>query len=237
MQHSRLSAAILGTALAIGLIGAGAMLADAVIRFKTMDRYVSVKGLAQREVPANLAIWPLSFNVNGNDLMQVQEQLARNMEIIETYLAEQGFESEEVGRAAPQITDYQAQGYSGGNVPLARYSAKGSVTVHTSKVQSVVAAMAASAELVSRGVVLIQDWERRSQFFFTGLNDIKPEMIAEATRNARAAASQFAHDSGSDVGTIRRANQGLFSISDRDPNTPQIKKVRVVTTVDYFLED
>lgn len=237
MQVSRSSAAIFGLCVIVGLVVSSALMADALRAFKAAERYVTVKGLAQREVRADLAIWPLSFSVAGNDLAQVQRDLETMTGTIETFLAGQGFKLEEVTRAAPQLVDHQSQGYNSGNAPMARYSAKGAVTLHTSEVERVVAAMAGSGELVSSGVVLIQDWERRPQFFYTKLNDIKPDMIAEATVGARAAADQFARDSGSGVGKIRRASQGLFSISDRDPNTAQIKKVRVVTTVDYFLED
>lgn len=236
MQTPR-SAAVLGCLLALGLVAAAWLLAGALVEVKSAERFVTVKGLAQREVDADLAIWPLSFTVTGNDLLDVQRRMSANADAIRAFLRERGFTADEMGMAPPRITDHQAQGYGGGNAPLFRYSASGAVTVHTGKVGAVMQAMSDSGELVSRGVVLVQDWERRPQFFFTGLNDIKPEMIAEATRNAREAADQFARDSGSEVGSIRRAVQGLFTISDRDSGTPQVKTVRVVTTVDYFLRD
>jgi hypothetical protein len=237
MQTNRTpAAAVLGIFLALGIMGGAWLFADAIAGFKAADRYVTVKGLAEREVDADLAIWPLSYNVAGDDLLAVQRELAENAAAIRAFLLARGFEEGELGVAPPRITDLQAQ-YSGGNPPRFRYSANGAVTVHTPKVREVLAAMSESGELVSSGVVLVQDWERRPQFFYTGLNAIKPEMIADATTNAREAAAQFARDSGSEVGNIRRAVQGLFSISDRDANTPQVKKIRVVTTVDYFLRD
>lgn len=237
MNHSRSSALILGLCIAIGLSLAGYFLAGGLMQIKAAQRFVTVKGLAEREVKADLAIWPITFTAMAGQLPELQQSIASSEQTIVNFLKEQGFADDEIGRSVPQITDYQAQGYGGDRPPSARYSGRVTVTVHTRKVMELKKAMSQSGKLVAAGVALSQDYGAMPQFSFTGLNSIKPEMIAEATQNARKAAGQFAKDSGSSVGSIRRATQGLFSISNRDANTPEIKKVRVVTTIDYFLQD
>lgn len=236
MNNSRSAALILGATIALGLALAGYFLSDGLVKLKAAERYVTVKGLAEREVQANLAIWPIVYTASANSLPQLQKALDAGDDAIVAFLKERGFSGDELGRSVPQITDYRAQGY-GGNQPPDRYSARATITVHTDKVMELKKAMADAGKLVASGVAIAQDYEGRPQFNFTGLNSIKPEMIALATKNARAAADQFANDSGSTVGSIRRARQGLFTISNRDANTPEIKKVRVVTTIDYFLRD
>ncbi|NJB68401.1 hypothetical protein GGQ74_002074 [Desulfobaculum xiamenense] len=237
MNHSRSAALILGATIAIGLAMAGYFLSDGLVRLKAAERYVTVKGLAECEVQADLAIWPIVFTASANSLPKLQEELDAADATVTAFLAKRGFTAEEIGRSVPQITDYQAQGYVSDRPPLARYSARATLTVHTPKVAEVKKAMAESGQLVTAGVALAQDYGSQPEFSFTGLNAIKPKMIADATQNARDAASQFAKDSQSKVGSIRRATQGLFTITNRDANTPEIKNVRVVTTVDYFLED
>jgi uncharacterized protein len=229
------SAAILGICIAIGLsvIGIGGSIA--LHRAKTADRFVTVRGLAEREVDADLAIWPLTFKVADNDLASLQGQIDRQRRLIVSFLEESGFEPESISFASPRISDTQADQYGQPRGPY-RYIAQSTVTVRTSNVALVRQTMESTGNLVGVGVVLVADnWDSPTEFLFTALNDIKPEMIEEATKNARAAAEKFAVDSGSQVGGIRRATQGLFSIEDRDRNSPERKVVRVVTTVEYFL--
>lgn len=221
--------------LALGLVSGCWVLGKALINFKALDRFVTVKGLAEREVPADLAMWPISFGAGADSLEDLDVALKRARGQIKAFLGENGLAGAEILDAAPRIQDNQAQ--NPGRVVGQRFTANAILTVRSKDIATVKKAMASAGDLVSRGVLLVQNWEYRPTFAFTGLNEIKPDMIAEATRNARAAAKQFAEDSGSHVGSIRRATQGYFSLQDRDRYTPEIKKVRVVTTIDYFLED
>ncbi|MBG0789487.1 MAG: SIMPL domain-containing protein [Desulfovibrionaceae bacterium] len=221
--------------LALGLSGGCWILGKAVVGFKALDRYVTVKGLAEREVPADLAMWPVSYGAGGDSLENVDAALKRSRAEIVAFLKEHDLGEAEILDTVPRIQDNQA--HNPNRALAERYSATAILTVRSKDITTVKKAMSLAGDLVSRGVLLVQNWEYQPTFAFTGLNDIKPDMIAEATRNARAAARQFAEDSGSRVGTIRRATQGYFSLQDRDRYTPEIKKVRVVTSVDYFLED
>ncbi|MGE0639505.1 MAG: SIMPL domain-containing protein [Thermoanaerobaculia bacterium] len=235
-DSSRPSLLPLGALLAGGLALGGWFLASSVRHFKDADRYVSVKGLAERDVAANLAIWPVVFSVAGNDLSQLQTQLERDAARIEEYLEARGFGAEEISRSAPRVTDNAPSGAVDGRMPTERYQVEATVTLRTSKVDAARAAMERSGELVGKGVRLLRSWEYNTQYFFTDLEKIKPEMIAAATQDARRAAEKFAQDSGAEVGGIRRATQGYFSIEDRDPFSPEWKRVRVVTSLDYFLK-
>ncbi|WP_272701158.1 SIMPL domain-containing protein [Desulfovibrio sp. Fe33] len=224
-----------GLVLAVGFILGCWVLAGALVDFKSMDRYVSVKGLAEREVPADLAMWPISFSAGADTLPALNSALAVSGTAVMEFLKEQGLGEADIMTSAPRVQENQYN--SPGQRPVSRYSAQSVITVRSGDIATVKKAMSAAGELVSRGVLLVRNYEFQPTFAFTGLNDIKPDMIAEATRNARSAAKQFAEDSGSRVGGIRRASQGYFSLQDRDQYTPEIKKVRVVTSVDYFLED
>jgi len=232
------AAMVLGMLLAVGLGVLGYLLADGLVRFKAMDRTVTVKGLAEREVPADVAIWPVRFNVAGNDLEDLYAVLERQGEQVMAFLRGAGFAPEELTLSAPAITDKRAQGYGNLNANDLRYAGSVTVTVYTGEIERVRQAMRRLTELGKQGIALSgQDYGVRTEFLYTGLNDIKPAMIEEATRNAREVARKFAEDSDSRLGKIRTAQQGLFSIQDRDSNTPHIKKVRVVSTVEYYLVD
>jgi hypothetical protein len=236
MKNNILAAAVLGLCLAVGLIVGGSYLKSAAIQWKSAERSVTVKGLAEREVRADLALWPLHFTVTGDELSTVQQQVNRQADIIRRFLTDAGFKPESITTTSPQVTDRYANSY-GNQRPPTRYSAETTVLVRTPKIDRVKQAMPRVGELVSLGVVLSPNYEYRTEFLFTDLETIKPEMIAQATADARKAARQFAEDSGSKLGAIRSASQGYFSIQDLDSYTPDIKKVRVVTTIDYTLED
>jgi uncharacterized protein len=226
---------ILGVAIGLGVALAGWFVGQALYQTKASQRYVTVKGLDEREVAADMAVWPLNYSVTGNDLSKLQGRLDQDRRAIKVFLTRLGFTAAEISESPPRITDYYAQGYTGNNLPPNRYKAEGSVTLTTTKAQAAKKAMEASGDLVKLGIVLSQDYGRTVEFLYTGLNQIKPPMIAAATKNARAAAEQFARDSGAKVGGIRTASQGLFTIRNRDINSPDQKIVRVVSTVEYFL--
>ncbi|MDO9386301.1 MAG: SIMPL domain-containing protein [Thiobacillus sp.] len=236
MGNNRLAAALV---LALGMVVAAWLLADGIVKFKQFERSVEVKGLAEREVPADTAIWPIAFSEAGTDLTRLYQTLQSKNAVIIDFLKAQGFKPEEISVSAPSITDRQAQDY--GNADLAnrlRYTGKSVITVYTRRVDAVRRAMPELAVLGEQGIALnTGDYENRPRFLFTGLNALKPAMIEEATRNARQAAEKFATDSDSTLGKIKRASQGQFSIEDRDESTAHIKKVRVVSTVNYFLAD
>ncbi|WP_029897384.1 SIMPL domain-containing protein [Desulfohalovibrio reitneri] len=226
-----------GVLLAVAVALCGWWVSESVVDFKRLNRHVTVKGLAEREVRADLAMWPISFTVAADELAELHAELRASREAIKGYLTEQGFDGEAVSHAAPEITDTSTRGYPPGNEPPHRYRAKQVVLVRSGDITRVKQAMSQSGDLVAKGVVLAQDYQHRPRFEFTSLNDIKPDMIRTATENAREAARQFAEDSGSKVGAIRNARQGIFTIRDRDPYTPEIKVVRVVSTIDYYLEE
>lgn len=231
------SAFVLGALLCVGLSLLGYFVSGGIVRIRALDRTVEVKGLSEREVPADIAIWPIRFNEADNDLNLLFLTLERKNAAIEAFLKKHGFKEDEISVSAPAIQDRQAQGYSDTQIKF-RYSGASTLTVYTRNVDSVRNAMKDLVELGKQGIAIAgQDYEAKTEYLFTRLNDIKPDMVEEATKNARLVAEKFARDSQSGLGKIKRAVQGQFSINDRDSNTPHIKKVRVVSTLEYYLAD
>jgi len=222
--------------LAVGIALGGHFIGKGLFDARKTERYVTVKGLSERVEPADLAVWPIVFSVTADDLSTLQGRVEATAKTIFAFL-EKNFDGDEFALSTPRVTDYQQQGFAPGSRPPQRYSAEATVTLRTSKIDAVQTSMQQAGELVKSGVALIQGRGFNTEFFFTGLDAIKPEMIAEATQDARRAAEQFAQDSGSRVGSIRNAQQGYFSIQDRDRFSPEHKKIRVVTTIQYFLID
>jgi uncharacterized protein len=232
------AAFVLGALLCAGLLGLGAFVTHAVLAAKSLERTVTVKGLSEREVPADVAIWPIRFSEAADDLVTLYAAIEKNDARVMEFLRSRGFGDAEISVAPPSIVDREAQGYGRDQGPRFRYTATSTLTVYSTQVDRVRAAMNDLAQLGKQGIALSgQEYEARTQFLFTGLNGLKPEMVEEATRNAREVASRFAQDSDSTLGKIRSASQGQFSIEDRDSNTPHVKKVRVVSTVEYYLSD
>ncbi|MBQ2006612.1 MAG: SIMPL domain-containing protein, partial [Bacteroidales bacterium] len=195
------------------------------------------KGLCEREVKADKVIWPVVYKVMANDIQEIYSQIDRNNALIVAFLQKGGITEEEISVSIPQISDKFANEY-GSNDRTFRYISTNVITVCTEKVDEVLDLMSKQSLLLKKGIVTSGErWENPVEFKYEGLNDIKPEMIEEATRNAREAAEKFAKDSDSSLGKIKTANQGTFTISDRDSNTPHIKKVRVVTSVTYYLKN
>ena len=227
-----------GLFVMIGLVVLGMMIPRAVDRFRSFDRTVNVKGLCEKEVKADKVIWPVVYRVMANDIQSVYDQTDRINAEITAFLKSGGIDASEITVSVPQISDKYASEY-GSNDRAFRYIAKNVITVYTSDVDAVLALMSRQSELLKKGIVTGggNEWENPVEFKYEGLNDIKPEMIEEATRNAREAAQKFAKDSDSRLGKIKTANQGTFTIENRDSNTPYIKRVRVVTTVTYYLKN
>lgn len=229
---------VLGAFICIGLALLGYLIAGSVAKFKALDRTVEVKGLSEREVPANIAIWPIKFREADNDLNNLFSTIQRKNAIIVEFLKKHGFQEKEIFTVAPAVIDKQAQEYAESDKGKYRYSGSSTISVYAENADSVRTAMQKLVELGKSGIAISgETYESKTQFLFTKLNDIKPGMIEEATKNAREVAEKFAQDSKSKLGKIKRASQGQFSIEDRDSNTPYIKKVRVVSTVEYYLTD
>ena len=229
---------LLGALVCIGLIVLGYQLAQGIIHIKSLDRTVTVKGLSEREVPANVAIWPITFQEAGNDLNQLFSTIQKNNERVVRFLENRGFKPEEISVSPPGILDKQAEGYAGTQQIKFRYSGNSTITVYSEKVDDVRKAMNELVELGKQGIAIARsNYQTQTEFLYTKLNEIKPGMIEEATKNAREVAEKFARDSNSRLGKIKTARQGQFSINHRDNNTPHIKNVRVVSTIEYYLSD
>lgn len=239
MQEKRgVSALVLGIFILAGLASLGYLLGKAAIDFRQLERTVTVKGLAEREYPADVVIWPLQFTEASNDLGALYTRLAEHTDRIRAFLSERGVPLDEITVSPPAIFDRSAQPYSGGAAAEFRYTATQTVTVYSSQVEEVRTLTNSLGELGKEGIVFTgNDYQGRTQYLFNRLNDVKPDMIEEATIQAREVAEKFAADSNSRLGKIRTASQGQFTISDRDSNNPHIKRVRVVSTVEYYLSD
>ncbi len=223
--------------LAAGLTLLGVQVKRGLSNVKTPVRTVSVKGLSVREVNADKVIWPLVYKEIGNDLGTIYREVNAKNKVVIDFLKKNGITDEEIFVSAPDIVDLKADRYASQDVTH-RYNVTSVITVSSEKVDTVRALIVKQASLLEKGVAIIAgDYRYNTEFLFTKLNDLKPEMIAEATQNARVAAEQFAKDSESELGKIVSAQQGQFSISSRDANTPYIKEVRVVSSVVFFLKD
>jgi hypothetical protein len=232
------SLVVLGASLLLGFIALGWLLGNYAVRVKKFDRTVVVKGLSEREVPADIAIWPLTFQDASNDLNALFASLQKKNALITEFLVGHGIAMDAITVGAPGVTDRLAQSYGDTSNIAYRYTATSTVTVYTNDVEAVRKAMRDVIALGQKGVALSgEGYQGQMQFEFTGLSQLKPAMVEEATKNARAVAEKFAEDSGSRLGRIRSAQQGQFSIENRDSTTPHIKKVRVVSTVEYHLAD
>jgi hypothetical protein len=231
--------------LAAGVLLAGLCIGVGFARGRADSRYVTVKGVSEREVRADLAIWPLRIVAASNDLAEASRTLRESEQRLRAFLARQGIDSSQISVLDFQASDAYAN-QNGVNQITSRYALRRTVVVRSADPAQILAASQRVAELVSAGVVLSSGNEYGGNngptFLFTGLNEVKPPMIQEATARAREAAEQFARDSRTTLGGIRRANQGVFEILPRDqaPGSTEesqiVKTVRVVSTVDYLLK-
>ncbi len=248
-QTTRGEIAGAGFLLALGLVLGGWALGAQIKATRLSDRYVTVKGLVERKVKSDLAIWPLSYKEAGDDLSLVYAKTEADKKAILDFLNQQGIQQAEIELGLVRVVDTQANEYGGVNRAPRRYIVEQQITVRTPRVDQVADAAQKSMQLVQKGIVMNSNPGQGLTYKFTGLNSIKPDMITEATRNARAAADRFAKDSGSKVGSIRQASQGVFSISPADQGSDAgegeggymadsslMKTVRVVTSVQYYLE-
>ena len=230
MKENRIIAAAL---IGLGLFCMGWFIKAGIDDFANKDRMVTVKGLAEREVPADKVTWSIETKVTGDDLPMLYENINTQTEKIKGFLKQHGIEEKEITVNPPSISDLEAREW-GDNQKKFRYIVTTAITVTTGKVTEVNKAIFKQAELLKQGVAIENS---NPQYEYASFQQMKPEMMAEAIKNAQKTAEQFAEASNSDLGQIQTAGQGQFEIEDRDQNTPYIKKLRVVTTVTYSLKN
>lgn len=223
--------------VAVGIMLLGIFIRNGLGSISSNQRVVSVRGLCEREFEANKVTWPIVSKAVGNDLTALYNQIETTNNAITSFLKSNGLSESEYSVNAPVVNDIQADRYGNQNVPY-RYTVTTVVVVTSSQVKKVNELMEKQSQLMQQGIAVVAgDYNYQTLYEFTDLNKVKPEMIAEATKNAREAANKFAEDSESKLGKIKTASQGQFSIEDRDQYTPYIKRVRVVSTIQYFLKD
>ncbi len=221
------------TFITVGAVGViSAILLSLVIFFSSQEfskqgSYVEVKGLSEKIVKADTAIWTMSFEVKSNDVDSLYRDIEKNITLIKMFLKEKGFEDSEINIAPVNINQDTYK------EAVFRYNSTNQVAVYTKKVDLAKAASSETLLLVKKGMVLSQNY---ISFEFSDLNTIKPEMLAEAIKNAKETASQFAKNADSTVGSVTRGNQGVFEIEDKDPGSPEYKKIRLVSTLRFLLK-
>jgi hypothetical protein len=246
-----LSAAVGGGLLMIGLVAGGTLLGMKVRDFKRADRYVEAKGLVERVVKSDTATWPISFSEAGDDLAAAFAASEKDKAAVLAFLKQQGFADNQITLGSISVNDRSAAQFNN-NSHAPRFVVEQTITLQSNDVDKVAAANAHTADLIRSGVIIESAQGQGVTYKFTGLNALKPDMLTEAIRNARSSADRFAADSGAEVGSIRDANQGVFSISaasavsvddsnggfnpDQQADSSIMKKVRVVSTIDYYLK-
>ena len=230
MKENRLMAAAV---IAVGIICLGWFVKAGIDNFANKDRHVTVKGLAEREVPADKVTWSIGTKVTGNDLPMLYESINLQLNKIKAFLKHNGLDEKEITVNPPTINDLEAREWGENNKSF-RYIVSTTITVATGKVEQVNKAIFRQAELLKQGVAIENS---NAQYDYASFQQMKPEMMAEAIKNAQKTAEQFAEASNARLGGIQTAGQGQFEIDNRDENTPYIKKLRVVTTITYSLKE
>lgn len=237
-ENSKINTIILGLFIFLGLTTLGYLLGSATIKFKEYERTVTAKGLSEREYEADIVVWPIQFTQANNDLAELYGSIESSTSEIKNFLENNGVAKNEISSSAPSITDKSAQQYGNNSNAKFRYTALQTVTIYSTNVKGVRELMSDLSKLGKKGIVFTGgNHQINTEYIFNRLNEVKPEMIEEATRKAREVAQKFAADSQSKLGKIKEASQGQFSIKPRDQSNPHIKKVRVVSTVAYYLSD
>ena len=219
--------------IAVGIMFLGWYIKAGIDNFANKDRHVTVKGLAEREVPADKVTWSISTKVTGNDLPMLYESINQQTDKIKKFLKQNGLDEKEITVNPPSINDLEAREWGENNKNF-RYIVSTTITVATNKVEQVNKAIFRQAELLKQGVAIENS---DAQYEYASFQQMKPEMMSEAIKNAQKTAEQFAEASNAKLGGIQTAGQGQFEIDNRDQNTPYIKKLRVVTTITYSLKD
>jgi hypothetical protein len=242
------SVTIAGLIIAVGIAAAGWFIGNGFAQARRTERFVTVRGLVTRAVRADIAVWDISYTATNDDVTRANAEIDRDAKIVIAFAKTHGFGEKDLQVLATRVTD---QSQFGGNQAHAtgRYLVKGGIEIRSKDVDRVQRTSQLTGELIQQGVVLNLDSDNGAAnpaYYFTQLDAIRPSMLAEATRSARAVAQQFALDSASRLGPIRRANQGAFEILPRDSSGSQDafleprsinKTIRLVSTIDYYLED
>lgn len=237
MQKFSSSAIVCAVILAVGIFLLGVEVNSGLESISANQRTVTVRGLCEKEVKANKVTWPIVSKAVGNDLPTIYSGIENTNNAILAFLKNNGIKDDEISINAPQVVDMQADRYNSNPIPF-RYNVTNVVVVTSQQVDLVRKLIERQTELLKQGIAIVAgDYQYQTTYEYTDLNTIKPGMIADATKNAREAANKFAEDSQSKLGKIKTASQGQFSIEDRDQYTPYIKRVRVVSTIVYFLKD
>ena len=230
MKENRLIAAAM---IAVGIVCLGWFVKAGIDNFANKDRHVTVKGLAEREVPADKVTWSIGTKVTGNDLPLLYESINQQTDKIKSFLKQNGLDEKEITVNPPTINDLEAREWGENNKSF-RYIVSTTITVATGKVEQVNKAIFRQAELLKQGVAIENS---NAQYDYASFQQMKPEMRAEAIKKAQKTAEQCAEASNARLGGIQTAGQGQFEIDNRDENTPYIKKLRVVTTITYSLKE
>ena len=224
--------------LAVSIAFLGLCIKWGIDDFANKDRNVTVKGLAEKEVEADKVTWPIPTKELGNDLPELYQRINTTTAKVKAFLKLHGIKDDEINVNAPVVIDLNADQYSNNNNRGFRYNITSTITVTSQNVKLVRSIMAKQGELLKQGVAVLDGgYENRITYEYVGFKKMKPQMMQEAIKNAEATAQEFATNSNSKLNKITKADQGQFSIDDRDANTPYIKKVRVVTTITYSLKD
>jgi uncharacterized protein len=232
MRPLRISLVLSAALIALGLSVAGYFVGQGIAERNTGRRMISVKGLSEREVPASVATWTIGYSANGNDLGEINKKLADSTKAVTAFLKEAGFAEADMAVQPPSLHDTSMEPREKDvPPPPARYDASQSVLLRTAKVDLIKPALASASNLMVSGVLL--SGKSEPNYIFNQVNEIKPAMIQEATKNARIAAEQFSRDSQTSLGKLRNASQGWFQVENRDAATPERKIVRVVVDVEY----
>lgn len=246
---------ILGLLIALGLIGAGYYSGQAIAQLKASQRYLTVKGLSEHEVKANLAVWEIDYREVDNDLTAANQRLQHDQQVVINYLHQQGFTDDEIELRPAKVNDLFANPYNSNNNAKFRYIVTSGVRVRSTKVDLIQKVNQQTSDLIQQGIPLSfntsdysSDLDPNPSYYFTQLDSIRPQMLSEATQSAFTIAQQFAKDSNSQLAGIGQASQGVFQIASRDSVTSTInnsgqneassvyKKVRLVTTIQYILK-
>lgn len=232
-MNRNLAVVISSALIGLGLLGLGLAVKCGVDNLAFRDRQVSVRGLSERTVKADYVTWPISYSVGGNNLMSLYDQVTANNAKIKNFLVSNGIDAADISVAPPDTYNAAANRYASSSFQY-DYTLSCTVTVSTTNVDKVRELLDRQSELLKEGVPYSNSY---INYEYRSLNTIKPDMIADATKAAREAAQKFALDSDSKLGQMKSAQQGQFSIDDLASSTPYLKKVRVVSTITYYLKD
>jgi hypothetical protein len=249
-MNERIKLSVIAISIVIGFVINGFFIGRSLERFKREDRFISVKGFAEREVKANFAVWTIKTRIATNDLIEGSKIIEGNKNKIVGFLHDNGLKPEEIIQQNSNVTDKLARDYGSNDIGAFRYIIENTIHVRTENVDTIQYASRQTDKLLKAGVLIADnnDYNPSVKYLFTGLNEIKPAMLSEATQNAKKAAVEFTKESNVRLGSLKKANQGLFTIVDRDysiisPNdggyAPSVndlyKKVRVVVNIEYSI--